>query len=47
MQIENKNIVLPTGSSLLFFVSPGWWIGNEQLFKVTLMFSFATSMNHK
>ena len=23
-----------------FFISPGWWIGNEQLFKVGLTYAF-------
>ena len=31
-----KKKVLPAGSSWLFFISPGRWIGNEQLFKVGL-----------
>ena len=31
-----KTMFLPSGSSWLFFILPGWWIGNEQLFKVGL-----------
>ena len=30
---------LPAGGSGLFFISPGWWIGNKQLFKVGLIFT--------
>ena len=32
----DKKKFLPTGGLWLFFISPGWWIGNEQLFKVGL-----------
>ena len=31
-----KKKFLSVGGSWLFFISPGWWIGNEQLFKVGL-----------
>ena len=31
-----KKKFLPAGGSWLFFISPGQWIGNEQLFKVGL-----------
>ena len=33
-RLKNKNFLL-TGGSWLFFISPGWWIGNKQLFKVS------------
>ena len=32
-----KNPVLPEDGSWLFFSLPGRWIGNEQLFKVSLI----------
>ena len=34
-EIAKKKFLL-AGSSSLFFISPGWWIGNEKLFKVGL-----------
>ena len=30
---------LQAGGSGLFFISPSWWIGNKQLFKVGLIFT--------
>ena len=31
-----KKKFLPAGGSWFLFISPGWWIGNEQLFKIGL-----------
>ena len=49
-QRDWKKKFLPVGGSWLFFVSPSWWIGNEQLFNVGLdkvpmsyLFSFSRS----
>ena len=40
-QRDCKEKFLPAGGSWLFFISPDWQIGNEQLFKVGLMASIA------
>ena len=32
----SKKKFLPGGGSWLFFIPPGWWVGNKKLFEVGL-----------
>ena len=43
-EIAKKNFY-PAGGSWIFFISPGRWIGNEQLFNVGLIYFIVTFSN--
>ena len=45
-EIAKKKKFITAGGSWLFFISLGWWIGNEQLFNVGLI-NFYSPWKHK